>query len=88
MTKKYDPATTPHRRAVEHADVTAEDKNILADTYAELNPAAIQRDIQALTEQLLKITTSKASPAAKPPARGTATRASANESTKQATRAS
>ena len=88
VTKKYDPATTPHRRAVEHADVTAEDKNILADTYAELNPAAIQRDIQALTERLLKITTSKASPAAKPPARTAATRASAHESTKPATRAS
>ncbi|HEY5181369.1 MAG TPA: DDE-type integrase/transposase/recombinase [Dermatophilaceae bacterium] len=86
--KKYDRATTPHRRATGHDGVTAEDKNILADTYAELNPAAVQREIQALTDRLLKITTNKAHPATKPSAQGTRTRASANESTKPATRAS
>ncbi|HEY8801538.1 MAG TPA: transposase family protein [Candidatus Dormibacteraeota bacterium] len=86
--KKYDRATTPHRRAAVHDGVGAEDKNILADTYAELNPAAVQRDIQALTGRLLTLTTSKAHPAAKPTARVTRTRASANESTKPATRAS
>jgi hypothetical protein len=86
--KKYDPATTPHRRTVRHEGVGAEDKNILADTYAELNPAAIQRNIQALTNRLLKITTSKARPAAKPSARAATTRASVHESTKPATRAS
>ena len=42
---------------------------ILADTYRELNPAAIQREIQALTEQLLTITTSKKGPGHKPPTR-------------------
>jgi transposase InsO family protein len=86
--KKYDPATTPHRRTVRHEGVGAEDKNILADTYAELNPAAIQRDIQALTARLLSLTTSKPRFAAKQPARTAPTRASANESTKPATRAS
>ncbi len=86
--KKYDRATTPHQRAARHADVTAQDKNILADTYAKLNPAAVQRQIQALTNQLLTITTSKVHPSPKPSARATHTRASANESTKPATRAS
>ena len=86
--KKYDRATTPHRRAAAHPGVAAQDKNILADTYDQLNPAAVQREIQALTEQLLKITTSKASPATKPSARASRTRASAHESTKPATRAS
>jgi hypothetical protein len=86
--KKYDRATAPHQRAARHADVTAEDKFILADTYAALNPAAVQREIQDLTGQLLKITTSKAHPSTKPSARVTRTRASASESTKPATRAS
>jgi hypothetical protein len=52
--KKYDRATTPHRHGAAHAGVTAEDKIILADTYAALNPAAVQREIQNLTGQLLK----------------------------------
>ena len=60
--KKYDRATTPHRRAAAHDGVTAEDKIILTDTYTDLNPAAVQREIQALTDRLLKITTSKAHP--------------------------
>ena len=86
--KKYDRATTPQCRAAAHDGVSAEDKTILADTHSELNPAAIQRDIQALTTRLLKITTSKAHPTAKPSARTTRTRAKADESTKPATRAS
>jgi hypothetical protein len=84
VTKKYDTATTPHRRAERHAAVTEEDKTILADTHAGLNPAAIQRQIQALTAQLLTLTTTKAAAATKP----VLTRASAHESTKTATRAS
>ena len=60
VTKKYDTATTPHRRAERLTAVTDHDKAILADTYTELNPAAIQRQIQALTAELLTLTTSKA----------------------------
>jgi hypothetical protein len=84
VTKKYDKATTPHRRAERHDTVSVEDKAILADTYTGLNPAAIQRQIQALTAQLLTLTTSKAAAVIKP----VLTRASADESTKPATRAS
>ena len=84
VTKKYDTATTPHRRAERHDAVSDEDKAILADTYTDLNPAAIQRQIQALTAELLTLTTSKAGAVAKP----VLTRASADESTKPATRAS
>ena len=62
MSKKYDRATTPHRRAEAHATVSAEDKAILADTYTSINPAAVQRRIQALTSELLTLTTSKAGP--------------------------
>jgi hypothetical protein len=84
VSKKYDTATTPHRRAERHEAVSDEDKAILADTYTGLNPAAIQRQIQALTTELLTITTSKAGPAKKAPAM----RASSNEATNQTSRAS
>jgi len=88
VTKKYDKATTPHRRADRHEVVAVEDKNILADTYRDLNPAAIQRQIQALTEQLLAITTGKTGPRPKPPTQPRTKRASTDESTTPATRAS
>lgn len=84
VTKKYDTATTPHRRAERHDTVSIEDKAILTEDYNDLNPAAIQRQIQDLTAQLLTLTTSKAGAAIKP----VPTRASADESTMPATRAS
>ncbi|MDI3314023.1 MAG: transposase family protein [Mycobacterium sp.] len=84
VSKKYDRATTPHRRAEAHPKVSAQDKAILADTHNGLNPAAIQRQIQALTAELLAITTSKAGPAMKAPA----TRAPSDEATNQTSRAS
>ena len=74
VSKKYDRATTPHRRAQAHSKVSDEDKAILADTYTAINPAAVQRRIQALTSGLLTLTTSKAGPSRKrpspPPLRG------------------
>ncbi len=88
VTKKYDTATTPHRRTDRHEIVAVEDKNILADTYRDLNPAAIQRQIQVLTEQLLAITTGKTGPRPKPPTQPRTKRASIDESTTPATRAS
>jgi hypothetical protein len=84
VSKKYDTATTPHRRAERHDNVAAEDKTILAEAYTDINPAAVQRQIQALTFELLTITTSKAGPAKK----ASATRASSNEATTQSSRAS
>jgi len=48
--KKYDTATTPHRRALDHDAVTEQDKKILLDALQPLNPA-IQRQIQALSDQ-------------------------------------
>lgn len=66
VTKKYDRPATPHRRAGRHDSVCAGDKAIMDDTYAGLNPAAIQRHIQALTAELLTLTTSKAAARGKP----------------------
>ena len=82
--KKYDTATAPHRRAERHAAVSDEDKAILAATYTGLNPAAVQRRIQALTAELLTITTSKAGPTKKPPP----ARAPSDEATNETSRAS
>ena len=87
VSKKYDRATTPHRRAEVHSKVSDEDKAILADTYTSINPAAVQRQVQALTRELLTLTTSKAAPKTKTPVAAT-TRASSGESTNQSSRAS
>lgn len=43
-----------------HTAVSDRDKAILTEAYAGLNPAAIGRQIQALTAELLTLTTSKA----------------------------
>lgn len=88
VSKKYDTATTPHRRAERHDKVSAQHRAILADTYAQLNPAALQRQIQALTTELLTITTSKAGPKTKAPVGAAPTRASSDEATTQRSRAS
>ena len=66
VTKKYGTATTPHRRAQAHKKVTEQDKTIMTDTLAEVNPAAVQRQIHALTSELLTLTTSKAKARTKP----------------------
>jgi hypothetical protein len=66
VTKKYEKARTPYRRA--HADqtITVEEVKRLTEVYADLNPAALQRHIQALCSELLTLTTSKAGPRPKP----------------------
>jgi len=66
VTKTYDTATTPHRRAQAHNKVTEQDKTIMTDTLAGLNPAAVQRQIQGRTAELLTLTTSKARARTKP----------------------
>jgi len=88
ITKRYDRPTTPHRRAHAHPAVSDHDKTIMDETLPGLNPAAIQRRIQALTAQLLTLTTSKAAARRTPAISPTTSRASVRESTTRATRAS
>jgi len=88
ITKKYDRPTTPATRAGRHKDITTKDKKALTDIYPTLNPAAIQRQIQALTAHLLTLTTAKARAVPKPPAAAPAGRAPGDEQTTAATRAS
>ena len=87
VTKKYDEATTPFRRAINHHAIADQDKATLAAIQPRINPAATQRQIQALSDQLLAITTSKASARSR---RKTpfATRAPSREATKPPSRAS
>ena len=66
VTKTYDVAATPHRRAERHTTVRAEDKTMMAVTYDALNPAAIARTIAALTAELITLTTSKAAARLRP----------------------
>jgi hypothetical protein len=88
ITKKYDLPTTPAKRAGRHQDVTDQDKKTMAAVYPTLNPAAIQRRIQALTAQLLTLTTAKARATPKPSATAPDRCASAAEQATPATRAS
>lgn len=66
VTKRYDVATTPHRRAEADKSVTQKAKAQLAETYTSINPAAVQRQIQALTAELLTLVTTKARTAGEP----------------------
>ena len=84
ITKVYDAAKTPFQRVLNDPNTVRKNvKTRLARENEPLNPAAIQRQIQALTSQLLTLTTSKKGPLIKP-----SPRAFSNESTKTATRAS
>ena len=85
VTKKHDTATTPFHRAINHPDTTVDRIAALARTHALINPAATQRQIQALTTQLHKMTTSKSQPATR--AR-VPKRAQSHEATKPPSRAS
>ncbi|MDP7738258.1 DDE-type integrase/transposase/recombinase [Mycobacterium paragordonae] len=60
VSRKHDTATTPFHRATDHPSMTVDRIVALKRTYSLINPAAIQRQIQALTTQLFTLTTSKA----------------------------
>lgn len=83
-TKKYDRPATPYQRILaDKGTVRKSVKTRLTRENQPLNPAAIQRQIQVLTAELLTLTTSKQSAKPKP-----AMRALPNDSTKKTTRAS
>ncbi len=65
VSKKHDKATTPFHRAIDHPTMTVERIVALTRTHSLINPAATQRQVHALTAQLLTITTSKAGPGAR-----------------------
>ena len=84
ITKKHDTAATPHRRAQAHPNLPTTAKATLTATYLDINPAALQRQIQALMTELLTLAITKAGPQRKAPP----TRAPASQATNQLSRAS
>jgi hypothetical protein len=85
VSKKHDTARTPFHRAVNHPTMPVERIVALKRTYSLINPAATQRQVHALTSQLLALTTSKAEPTVNVRARK---RARLDEATNPPTRAS
>lgn len=85
VSKKHDQATTPFHRVIDHPGIAVERIVAMTRTYSLINPAATQRQIQALTAQLFTLTTSKAPPGANPPINK---RARLREATNPPTRAS
>ncbi|WP_248759452.1 DDE-type integrase/transposase/recombinase [Pseudarthrobacter sp. SSS035] len=84
ITKKYDLPATPYERVL--ADEGTVRKVVKAKLKREnkpLNPAAIQRQVQALCSELLTLTTTKQGPKSQP-----TIRAQSNDSSIRATRAS
>ena len=65
VSKKHDTAATPFHRATDNPTMAVERIVALTRTYSLINPAATQRQIQALTTQLFTMTTSKAGPTTK-----------------------
>ena len=55
ISKKYDKATTPYTRVMRHADVKSLPKRRLTKQHESFNPAAVQRQIQALADELLTL---------------------------------
>jgi hypothetical protein len=60
VSRKHDKATTPFHRAVDHPSTAVEHIVAMTRAYSLINPAATQRQIQALSTQLFTMTTSKA----------------------------
>ncbi|HEX3285695.1 MAG TPA: transposase family protein [Mycobacterium sp.] len=81
VTKKYDKAATPFHRVIDHPTTPVDLIATLAVDQGRINPAAVQRRIQAMTNQLLTLTTSKTGAHVNK-------RAPSNQATKTPTRAS
>ena len=85
VSKKHDQATTPFHRATDHPTMAVERIIAMTRTYSLINPAATQRQVQALTAQLVTLSTSKYLPGDKAPI---TKRARIREATNPPTRAS
>ena len=67
VTKRYDTAATPHQRAVAHPGVRKRPVITMNATFKRLKPAALSRQILALTGQLEILAQAKKAPRSKPP---------------------
>jgi hypothetical protein len=62
--KKYDKPSTPYRRVLASAQVSAQDKENLKKQYAKLNPAHLKRQIERLKQKLLRLSAMRSRKAA------------------------
>jgi hypothetical protein len=62
--KKYDKPSTPYRRVLASAHISAEDKESLKRQYAKLNPAQLKRQIERLKQKLLRLSAMRSRKAA------------------------
>jgi transposase InsO family protein len=67
VTKRHDQAQTPHQRAVAHKDVRKRPVITMNAAFARIKPAALSRQILALTGQLEVLAQAKKAPRSKPP---------------------
>lgn len=67
VTKRHDTATTPHQRAVAHPDMRKRPVITMNAAFKRLKPAALSRQILALTGQLEVLAQAKKAPRPKPP---------------------
>ena len=67
VTKRYDTATTPHQRAVTHPSMRARPIIAMNAQFKQLKPAALSRQILALTGQLETLAQAKAPARPRPP---------------------
>ena len=88
ISKKYDKATTPYTRVMRHTDVKSLPKRRLTKQHESFNPAAVQRQIQALADELLTLATAKGQPTPKPSVPGSDSRTFPGEATKRRSRTS
>ena len=70
VTRRYDSATTPFRRVLACPEVSRSAKAALRRTYAELNPAELQRKMLACQTRLLALVKAKRRRPAPKPKRG------------------
>ena len=65
--KRYDTATTPHQRALAHPGMRKRPVITMNAVFKKIKPAALSRQILALTGQLELLAQAKAAPRVKPP---------------------
>ena len=88
VSKRYDTAATPYTRVMRHPGVEGLPKRRLTRQHSTFNPAAVQRQIQALADELLALATAKGQPAAKPSVPDISSRTFSGEATKRRSRTS
>ncbi len=67
VTKRHDTATTPHQRAIAHQEMRKRPIITMNAAFKRIKPAALSRQILALTGQLELLAQAKKAPRSKPP---------------------